>query len=42
MGQTCALSTYVTVVQLGPHAGLLTAGAEAVSDSVAGLYIPFL
>ena len=32
--------TYVTVVQLGLHVGLLTVGAGAVSDSVVCLWDP--
>ena len=34
------LSTYLTVVQLGLHAGLLAPLAGAVSESIACLWIP--
>ena len=39
MEQTLAPYTYVTDVQFGLHVGLLTVGVEAVSDSVAHLWI---
>ena len=40
-GQTWVLCTYVTVMQLGLHVGLLTAGAGTVSGSVCWILDPF-
>lgn len=40
MGRTLALIMYIKVVQLGLHGGILTAGAGAISDSVACFALP--